>query len=416
MIRSILIVLVACTCFTGLAQERTSSPYSFFGLGQQTFKGTIENSSMGGIRTYSDSIHINLRNPAAYGDLRLTTYTVGARHTEIWAETENDEETYDSTTIEYVSIGIPLSKKAGFGFGLIPFQSTGYNLGTLTDEVFTNFEGEGSLNRAYFGFGYEAFKGFNIGGEFRYNFGQEQNSSSVVLSDVQFGTNEVNETDFTGVSYNLGLHYSTLLNNKYELQASATYTPESNITADNTRTLSTIVLVDADAVQVVDSRDIEIPEEKFKLPSELTLGIGFGQRLNWFAAAEYSLKGSSSTTNRSFTPANATFTDAASYRLGGYYIPDYNSISSYWKRVTYRAGIRYEETGLQLNGEDINEFGISFGLGLKVGRANAFSNANIGFEIGQRGTTSRGLIKENFISLSIGLSLNDRWFQKRKYN
>lgn len=67
-----------------MAQQRTSSPYSFFGLGQQTFKGTIENRSMGGIRTYSDSIHVNLRNPASYGNLRLTTYTVGAVHTETW--------------------------------------------------------------------------------------------------------------------------------------------------------------------------------------------------------------------------------------------------------------------------------------------------------------------------------------------
>lgn len=416
MIRSILIVLIACSCFAGLAQQRTSSPYSFFGLGQQTFKGTIENRSMGSIRTYSDSIHVNLRNPASYGNLRLTTYTVGANHTETWAQTASENETYDNTTIEYVSIGIPVSPKAGFGFGLIPFQSLGYRIGTSTDEIYTNFEGEGSLNRAYFGFGYQPFKGFNIGGEVRYNFGQEENSSSVVLDGVQFGSNELNETDFSGVSYNFGMHYATLLNNKYELQASATYTPESDITGDNMRTLSTIILVGPTSEQIVSSRDIDVPREKFKLPSELSLGIGLGERLKWFAAAEYTLQGTSSTTNRSFAPASATFTDAAAYKLGGYYIPDYNSISSYWKRVTYRAGVRYEETGLQLNGQDITEFGISFGLGLRVGQTSAFSNANIGLELGQRGTTSNGLVKENFLSLSLGLSLNDRWFKKRKYN
>ncbi len=416
MTRSILIVLVACTCFTGLAQQRTSSPYSFFGLGQQTFRGTIENRSMAGIRTYSDSIHINLRNPATYGNLKLTTYTVGSVHTETWAETASENESYDSTTIEYVSIGVPLSKKAAFGFGVIPFQSVGYKLGTLNDEIYTNFEGEGSLNRAYFGIGYQLSEGLNIGGELRYNFGQEVNSSSVVLADVQFGSNEINETDFSGVSYNFGMHYNTLLNNKYEFQASATYTPESDITGDNFRTLSTIILSGPDSEVIIDSNEFEIPREKFKIPSEISLGIGFGERLKWFAAAEYTLQGTSSTTNRSFAPTNATFTDATSYKFGGYYIPDYNSISSYWSRATYRGGIRYEETGLQLNGEDINEFGISFGIGIPVGQRGAFSNANIGFEYGQRGTTSSGLIKENFFSISLGLSLNDRWFQKRKYN
>lgn len=416
MIRSILIVLVACTCFTGLAQQRTSSPYSFFGLGQQTFKGTIENRSMGGLRTYSDSIHINLRNPASYGNLRLTTYTVGAVHTETWASSSSVNETYDNTTIEYMSMGIPVSQKAGFGFGLIPFNSVGYELGTLSDDIYTNFEGEGSINRAYFGFGYQPITGLNIGGEIRYNFGEETNSSSVVLRDVQFGTNELNETDFSGVSYNFGLHYATSVREKYEFQASATFSPESNITGDNQRILSTITLSVAGDEIIEGSRAFEIPKEKFKLPSELSLGAGFGERLKWFAALEYTLQGTSSITNRSFTPADATFTDASSYKLGGYFIPDYNSITNYWKRVTYRAGFRYEETGLQLNGQDITEFGISFGVGVPVGQTRAFSNANIGLEYGQRGTTANGLIKEEFLSLSIGLSLNDRWFQKRKYN
>ncbi|MGJ8683446.1 MAG: hypothetical protein ACSHWW_02400 [Nonlabens sp.] len=416
MIRSILIVLVAFTCFTGIAQQRTSSPYSFFGLGQQTFKGTIENRSMGGIRTYSDSIHLNLLNPAAYGNLRLTTYTVGAVHTETWAETATEKETYDNTTIEYVSVGIPVSRKAAFGFGLIPFQSVGYKLGTLDDDIYTNFEGEGSLNRAYFGFGYQIAKGFNIGGEVRYNFGQETNSSSVVFSNVQYGSNEFNETDFSGVSYNFGLHYAGDLNDKYEIQASATFSPESDITGDNSRTLSRITLGSGNSEFIIDSEEFDVPREKFKLPSEITLGLGFGERLKWFAAAEYTLQGTSSTTNRTFSPSNATFTDATSYKFGGYFIPNYNSISSYWSRATYRGGMRYEETGLQLNGEDITEFGISFGIGIPVGQTSAFSNANIGFELGQRGTTSSGLVKENFFSISLGLSLNDRWFQKRKYN
>ena len=36
-------------------------------------------------------------------------------------------------------------------------------------------------------------------------------------------------------------------------------------------------------------------------------------------------------------------------------------------------------------------------------------------EIGSRGTTDNNLIKENFIRFGIGLTLNDRWFIKTKY-
>jgi hypothetical protein len=95
-------------------------------------------------------------------------------------------------------------------------------------------------------------------------------------------------------------------------------------------------------------------------------------------------------------------------------VPDYNSFSKYWKRATYRAGLHFENTGLEINNETIKEFGISFGVGLPVG--NVFSNVNLGFEIGKRGTTNQNLIQENFFNVNISLSLNDRWFQKRKYN
>jgi len=60
---------------------------------------------------------------------------------------------------------------------------------------------------------------------------------------------------------------------------------------------------------------------------------------------------------------------------------------------------------------------MSFGVGLPVGTPrNPFSNANIGLEFGKRGTTDANLVKENFVNINISLSLNDRWFQKRKYD
>ena len=76
--------------------------------------------------------------------------------------------------------------------------------------------------------------------------------------------------------------------------------------------------------------------------------------------------------------------------------------------------MRLEQTGLVVNNESIEEFGISFGVGIPVGRL--FSNANLSFEWGQRGTTASNLVKETFLNVNISLSLNDRWFEKRKFN
>ena len=82
--------------------------------------------------------------------------------------------------------------------------------------------------------------------------------------------------------------------------------------------------------------------------------------------------------------------------------------------MNYRAGLRYDKTGLIINGKEINNFGITFGLGLPLG--GSFSNINIGFELGRRGTTDANLIEETYLKFGVGLSLNDRWFQKRKIN
>ena len=66
MIKKFIVVLIAIVgCFSN-AQQGTASPYSFYGIGSLKFRGTAENRGMGGIGSYIDSLHINLRNPASY--------------------------------------------------------------------------------------------------------------------------------------------------------------------------------------------------------------------------------------------------------------------------------------------------------------------------------------------------------------
>jgi hypothetical protein len=45
---------------------------------------------------------------------------------------------------------------------------------------------------------------------------------------------------------------------------------------------------------------------------------------------------------------------------------------------------------------------------------NRLSNVNVGFEYGKKGTTSNGLLEENYFNFRLSLSLNDIWFRKRK--
>ena len=74
--RFFIIVFILFSVIT-TAQERTSSPYSFYGLGLNTFRGTVENRSMGGLSIFQTVFMSTFKIPAAYGRLRLTTYTLG---------------------------------------------------------------------------------------------------------------------------------------------------------------------------------------------------------------------------------------------------------------------------------------------------------------------------------------------------
>ena len=211
-----------------------------------------------------------------------------------------------------------------------------------------------------------------------------------------------------------------MINDKLELSSGLTYAPGSNLTSNNTRSFSTIIINEISGQEfVVNTIDADLEAQNLKttdlsLPSRVSFGAGIGEPRKWFLGAEYTYQNTSKFSNPIFSIDNATFVNASTIALGGFYIPDYNSFSNYWKRVTYRGGLHYENTGLEINNETINEFGMSFGVGLPVG--GLFSNANLGLEFGKRGTTNQNLIQENFINLQISLSLNDRWFQKRKYN
>ena len=146
-------------------------------------------------------------------------------------------------------------------------------------------------------------------------------------------------------------------------------------------------------------------------PSQLTIGAGIGSPKKWFIGGQYTNSKTSNYDDPTLNFGSVEFIDANKFRIGGFFIPRYTSFTNYWYRVIYRLGVRYEETGINLRGEDINEYGISFGVGLPVGRL--FSNVNIGFELGSKGTTKNGLVKENFFNTFISLSLNDKWFEKR---
>ena len=418
MLKHILIVFVALISLNTVAQEGSASPYSFYGVGELKFRGTVENKSMGGLSMYSDSIHLNMLNPATLGKLKLTNFNIGGNQKFTTLKTSVESAKGSTTTLDYVAVGLPMGK-LGMSFGLIPYSSVGYKTGFTNHRTATigegRYEGSGGVNRIFVAAGYQLNNKFSLGIDVNYNFGKIATEAIEITSDEpdHYDSLEVNETNLNGLGANLALNYTTKLKNGLEFVSGLTFSPEVNLDSKNKRRTSSIKFNNDG--QVAGERDIiesETTDMNTKLPSKLTLGAGIGKSKKWFTGIDISTISTNKLNNRTFNNANTEFKSATRIALGGFYIPKYNSLTSYGSRVTYRAGLRYENTGLVIKNEDINEFGISFGVGLPVGRK--LSNVNLGFEYGSRGTTSSNLVKENFFNLNISLSLNDKWFQKRK--
>ncbi len=416
MIKKIIISACLLLSLVSFAQEGTSSPYSFYGIGDVRFKGTLENRSMAGVAVEQDSIHMNLQNPASYANLKLTTFTLGGTYGTTTLKNNTESANATRTTLDYLAVGLPLGK-FGFGFGLIPYSSVGYKIESISDSGTENnkrFNGTGGLNKAFFGVGYKIAPNFNIGADVNYNFGKIESNNLEFITGVPVGTRELNSADLSGVNFNLGMMYQTKIYKKISIFSSLTYSLESTLTSKNTRNISTVIYNSNFDLAVVDALDDVKTEASLTLPSKISLSAGIGEARKWLVGGKIAYGKTSGQANEYNDAANVGYGKYGSVSLGGYYIPNYNSFSNYAKRIVYRAGLKYEKTGLVINSESINDMGLTFGLGLPI--TGSFSNVNFGFELGKKGTTKANLVQENYANLSVSFSLNDKWFEKRKFN
>lgn len=414
--RFIVLLGILITCFSH-AQNGSSSPYSFYGIGDVRFKGGFENRNMGGLAIYADSIHLNFQNPAANSALRLTTFTVGGSNNWSRMESNSGSQQVQRTFIDYLAVGLPLGK-LGANFGVMPFSSVGYrnrNVFMEGEQEKTNiFEGDGGVNRVFLSFGYELTKALSVGLTMNYDFGSIETRSSEYFTGIETGSEELDNSNISGFVANFGLMYEKPITQKLVGYGSFTFSPEARLKTTNTRTLSTVAFSANFGNLVVDSQSIVVPNETIVLPSKISFGAGLGQTNVWMAGAQFTTQLSSNFGNRFNDLQNTTYEQAYHVSIGGFYVPKFNSFRSYFSRITYRAGFRYENTGLKIQNESITDFGTNFGLGLPLG--GAFSKLNLGLEIGKRGTLNQNLVEENYYNLTIGITINDKWFQKIKYD
>ena len=121
---------------------------------------------------------------------------------------------------------------------------------------------------------------------------------------------------------------------------------------------------------------------------------------------------------------NQGLQDSKTYNIGAQITPNINALNNYWATIDYRIGFIYDQSYIIVNdpatntNTNIKSYAVTFGLGLPLRPSNdhnGFYKINFAAEVGRRGTLDNGLVKENYVNLHLGFTLNDAgWFRKYK--
>lgn len=420
MIKKIIGLLFLLISLNLLAQKNNTSPYSYFGIGDQSSGKTVQEISMGEVSgAFNNSYQLSFTNPASYAFLRLTSYNLAAENKAIKIDDGKSKGNSSNASFSYLALGFPIGKNAGLAFGLKPRTTVGYSLsqeirntsGELT--TINLFTGEGGINSVFLGFAHKINNNFSIGIEGSYIFGSIENSLLNRRNGVPLATMQTSDANVSGFILKTGAQYQTKINDKLTVKSGLVIETSNNISNKGKMYRYSLVNVPNG---VISPRDTTVNNDfnyTFKNPLKTIVSAGVGEENKWYAGIEYEFRDALSF-NDGFDQNNtiSSYTKSKRISLGGFYTPKFNSVTNYWQRVVYRAGLKHTETGLMVNNNSVNDFGISFGVGLPLSKQ--LSSLNLGFEFGKRGQVTDGLIKENYFNFRIGLSLTDQWFKKRK--
>lgn len=412
--------------FSGIVlwgQTGINSPYSRFGLGEihsNNVNSTV--TGMGGISIgFADPTAINPANPASYmaQDSSAFMFEAGIWGNTTTYKTTTASESGSDVTLNYLMMGFPVTSWYRMALGITPFSKVGYNIQTTVpvidySDVVHSFTGDGGLNQIFWGHGFKLRDNIRLGINATYLFGQSTRTSMIYFPDSAyvFGTKVDSKIRVSDFVFDYGIQYDWILDEDRKVTFGLTYANTFNVNAKREYLSTTLLGGYDDIVEYVIDTIVYNPDEKGKLvlPQKLGFGFTYQKTDKWLIGADFEWQNWEK--YKAFGTVDS-LTNAWRVSIGAQLQPKHTSISSLFKRMTYRMGARYNHSYLNLYNTQINEFGISFGVGFPMKKSK--TGLDLSVEIGRRGTTKNQLIQENFINFTMGISIQEIWFYKKQY-
>ena len=401
-------------------QSDLSSPYSRFGLGDiNTGSPNTILKGMGGIsNAMTGNALANPTNPASYAFIDSLSFIFDAGFYIKTASfsTSHLTENGSNASFDYASVGISAGKRWKMGLGIMPYSTKEYNVITEHDDLGSYnvaFQGEGGLNRAFFANGIKLSDNLSLGLTGSFIFGTLSDNTSVYYPDSTFFLNGKRSisTRVSDFKLDYGLIYKFPISS-YNVTLGLTYSQGSNMSSKRNIFIRNMFKCfqehtesPIDTLLYKENENINVT-----IPQGYGVGITIDKGRGWLVGADFNWTGWEGFT---MNGANDSLQNSWNVAVGASYKPEATSISKYYKKITYRAGFHFDQTYYNVYGQSINKYGLTLGMGLPMPRS--LTSLNVALEFGTMGTTKNNLVKENYINLSISMSIYDKWFMKKKY-
>jgi hypothetical protein len=408
MIRKIFLFVLLVLFASGEFYAQSSSSYSRIGLGDPVYSYSGRRLGMGQLGTsLADRDFIGILNPAGWHRLARTRVEFGLTYNGLFIQDETSSFYNAETEFTGFTIGVPASTEYGIGIaaGIVPYSNVSYRSVESLELYDIEYEGRGGLSKVFLGSSYTLPFGLSVGAALDYYFGNLNYYSRVSFPGEVNLDSEYRRTyspysiggTFGVITPDVSSLFGTNNIKDFRFGVSASFISEMN--ADTVLLSSSPLLNDS-----IGSGIVEI-----SVPLRISAGFSFILSQNYLFVFDYLHQGWEDYRFNGLSDANLR--SASKLSAGFEYRPERAPGDSFLEQIFFRAGLTYEELPYTVRGTGINEYAVSGGLSLPLGLENSL---DIGIQYASRGTKENGLMKEDRLRLSVGISLGDIWFIRQE--
>lgn len=403
--------------------QAARTPYTSFAIGEPYGNALINQQGMAGVGVSQPQFwFINNQNPAllVYNAV-YTTFQAGIITERRSISSDTLSEKTQGGNMNYLVTAFPIKPtKWTTSVGLMPYTSVNYklqytdNIVNSQEQVSVTEEGSGGLTQLYWSNGVRLTKHVALGLKASYIFSSIVNTYKNQLIDSPQPVNYIagieEKSYVRDFAFGTGLSItkdSLFSQKRYRVSFGAVYNFATELDANKTdRIYRTNTIGDTTDVSILPSSR----NGSYSIPSSLTVGLSLSRGARWTLGTEFSYQDWS--TFKNVNGQNDGLQQSWRVALGGEVTPDLFDTENYFKRLTYRGGVSIEQYPFLANSSPVKDVGINFGFSMPAGR----SSIDFAFRYGRRGDKSENILEENYFKIFFGITFNDQWFIKRRFD